>query len=104
MSILENFSLSKPYKFCIYLSSVVLVSSLLSEPSNIDIISLRKSCFWLIVFGLIAWIIDNQYYESLLKENTYIENSKSIEEYKTFKHILNIMYLLIGLVIVNLLF
>jgi hypothetical protein len=87
MDILENFSLSKPYKFCIYLSSVVLVSSLLSEPSNIDIISLRKSCFWLIVIGLIAWIIENSCYD--------------IENYMTFKRILNSVYLFIGLLIVN---
>ena len=102
MSILENFSLSKPYRFCIYLSSVILVSSLLNEPSNIDIVSLRKSCFWLIALGLISWIIDNQYYDSLPKENMYIKDS--IESYKTFKLILNSVFLFIGLVIVDLLF
>ena len=96
MGILENFSLSKPYRFCIYLSSVVLVSSLLSEPFNIDIVSLRKSCFWLIVIGLISWIIDNQYYNSFLIGNNYDE-----EDYKTFKLILNVAYVFIGLLIVN---
>ena len=96
MDILENFSLSKPYRFCIYLSSVVLVSSLLSEPFNIDIVSLRKSCFWLIVIGLISWIIDNQYYTSFLIGNNYDE-----EDYKTFKLILNVAYVFIGLLIVN---
>lgn len=96
MDILENFSLSKPYRFCIYLSSVVLVSSLLNEPFNIDIVSLRKSCFWLIVIGLISWIIDNQYYNSFLIGNNYDK-----EDYKTFKLILNVAYIFIGLLIVN---
>ena len=98
MSVLENFSLSNPYRFCIYLSSVVLVSSLLSEPSNIDIVSLRKSCFWLIFIGLIAWIINNRCYYHFLIENN------SEEEYATSKLILNSVYLIMGFLIVNLFF
>lgn len=104
MEILENFSLSKPYRFCIYLSSVILVSSFLSVPSDINIVNLRKSCLWLIIIGLIAWTAENIYYDYLseLEYDREIDARERFGKYRMFKVILNVAYLIIGyLILVN---
>lgn len=102
VEILDNFSLSNPYRYCIYLSSVTLVSSLLTEPIGINIVSLRYACFWLVTSGLIAWIIENRYYEYLseLESNESIEVEHLAERYSHFKLNLNLIYLILGFFIV----
>lgn len=105
MEILENFSLNNIYRYCIYLSSVILVSSLLTEPISINVNSLRSSCFKLIAIGLIAWFIDNYYYNYLLKQRQYYDdddtyNEDSFIKYDEFKLFLNFGYLIIGFLII----
>ena len=105
MEILENFSLNNIYRFCIYLSSVILVSSMLTEPIGINVNSLRSSCFKLIAIGLFAWVIDNYYYNNLLEQNQYYDdddehNKDSFIKYNNFKIGLNLVYLIIGLMII----
>lgn len=105
MEILNKFSLNNPYRFCMYLSSLILVTSMFTEPVNIDVYLLRKLCFKLIVLGLIIWIIDNLYYNYLLEQRQYSDdeytyNEESNIKYKNFKIGLNILYLFIGLLMI----
>jgi hypothetical protein len=102
MDVLENFSLSKPYRFCMYLSSVILVSTLLNEPPEIDnIASLRYSCMGFIILGIISWSAENTYYDYLW-EKEYDEEMDERElggKYNSFKLFLNVSYFIIGIFI-----
>lgn len=105
MEMLENFSLNNPYRFCIYLSSIVLVSSLLTEPVSINVNSLRISCLELIAIGLFAWIFDNKYYNYLLEQERHYDDETYSEQliikYNNFKLVLNSLYLFVGLLIIK---
>lgn len=105
MDILENFSLSKPYKFCIYLSSVVLVSSFIAQPLDIDVNDLRKACFSLITWGVVFWILENIYYNYLqtLKSKDY--RRYDYEQFRSYYTIINAslngIYLFIALLVIG---
>ncbi|MDK2912506.1 MAG: hypothetical protein PWR29_1463 [Methanolobus sp.] len=106
MNILENFSLSRPYKFCIYLASIILVSSFITQPFDVDVNSLRKACFSLIAWGIVFWIVENIYYDHLealdADESVYIyEELQILYNHKFINAFLNGLYLFIGLVIVG---
>ena len=105
MDILEIFSLSKPYKFCIYLSSIILVSSFITQPLDIDVYHLRKACFSLITWGVIFWIVENIYYNHLqtLKSKDY--RSYDYEQFRSYYTIINAglngIYLFIALLVIG---
>lgn len=103
MDVLENFSPNKPYKFCLYLASVILVSTLLTEPVGININSVRSACFGLIIVGLIAWTADNRaidyYYQ--LEQDEYHDIEKIIEDYSKVKLVINGGYLFMAFLIMG---
>lgn len=105
MDILENFSLTKPYRFCMYLSSVILVSSFVVQPLDIDVNHLRKACFSLIAWGIIFWIAENfcYYYLRILEDDDYMEidHRSVIKRHMIINTGLNAIYLVIALLIVG---
>lgn len=105
MSLLENFSLSKPYRFCIYLSSVILVSSFIAQPLDIDVNHLRKACFSLIKWGVVFWILENIYYDYLRTLKSKGHRRHDYEQYQSYHTIINAglngIYLVIALLIIG---
>lgn len=103
MELLENFSLSKPYRFCIYLSSVILVSSFITQPLDIDVNNLRKACISLIIWGVLFWIIENIYYDYLraLENDGYDDYEQILLIHRIFNAGLNGIYLFISLLVIG---
>lgn len=102
MEVLDNFSLNKPYRFCIYLASIILVSSFLTEPPGINVSDLRSGCIWFIALGLVAWILEGFSYMVYLEDlDCDIEDAAAVagSRFNLFKLIINIMCLFLGVMI-----
>lgn len=104
MEILQNFSLNQPYKFILYLSSIILVLSFVVKPSDIDINKLRIACFLITTCGVIVWKIDERYTNEMIdKDERGAIYDEDYVAYKRYTDVLNFFYFIISFTIIVLL-
>lgn len=53
---IHNFSPDQPYKYALYLASIVFVYSLGNSFFDVDINKIRATCVFIVLYGLVAWV------------------------------------------------
>lgn len=57
LNVLSNFGLRHPYKFAIYISTLIFMGSLFIPMQSIDVAMVRIKTIQIILWGLLTWLI-----------------------------------------------
>lgn len=99
MEVLHNFSLNRPYKFILYLSSIILVLSFITKPPDIDTTELRWTCVLITASGVVAWIVDEIYTSEMNDKDRDAVSDNNYTIYRLSMYALNILYFIVSLAI-----
>ena len=73
---ISGFKITNYYKFILYISGVILILSIFVDSPGINNEEIRDVAFWVIVAGLLVWIIEDIIYSI----DDFLKGKKSVSQ------------------------